>query len=131
MVLEPEVQRGEIYHEGDKRGRGGGLVGVVVEAEQAEADNHPDTGELQQHLPNNCQISLGSRFDILHSDHLATQSVNEQIGDDRGGNVDDAQDDGGGVRGGGARGDEDGHGVKHHCIDPGELLEDHEESANS
>ena len=33
--------------------------------------------------------------------------------------------------GGRAGGNEDGDGVEHHCVDPRELLEDHEEGADS
>ena len=67
---------------------------------------------------------------IVDKTHLATEAVDEQVGEDGGGDVDDAQDHGGGVGGGRARGDEDGDGVEHHCVDPGELLEDHEQGAD-
>ena len=68
---------------------------------------------------------------IVDKTHLATEAVDEQVGEDGGGDVDDAQAHGGGVRGGRARGDEDGDGVEHHCVDPGELLEDHEQGADT
>ena len=114
----PQGEGDHVDHEGQQGHQGGGGGGVVVVAQQQEAAHHAEAGDVQQHLR--------QEWEQEQEVHLATQPVDQQVGEDSGEDVDNAQDDGGDVWGGGARSHEDGHRVEHDCVDAGELLTGHE-----